>query len=87
MFWMNHLLTKDVKYYMRLRYRIVITPEEDGWSARIPELPGCLGAGDTLEETLILLDDARRSWIEASLIKNLEIPEPVDYGQIQVGGT
>jgi antitoxin HicB len=64
-----------------LRYRIVLTPEEEGWSATLPEIPGCIAAGDTIEETLDLLDDAKRSWIEASLEKNLPVPEPGEYWQ------
>ncbi len=73
------LKARDFEYYMALRYRIVLTPEDDGWTAAIPELPGCIAAGDTLEEALELIEDARRSWIEASLQRGLSVPEPGEY--------
>jgi len=68
--------TKDLNYYLSLRYQILLTPEDEGWSAALPDLPGCMAAGDTIAETLELLEDARRSWIEASLTQGLDVPEP-----------
>jgi predicted RNase H-like HicB family nuclease len=76
---MINLKTKNLEYYLSLRYQIVLTPEEDGWSATIPDLPGCIGAGDDIADTLIMVEDARRSWIEASLLRGLDIPEPSQY--------
>lgn len=73
---MDTLTIKDQSYYLSLRYQIVLRPEEDGWSASIPDLPGCMGAGDTIADALAMLEDAKSSWIEASLKKNLPIPEP-----------
>jgi antitoxin HicB len=68
--------TKDLAYYMALRYRIVLNPEEDGWSAIIPDLPGCMGAGDTIQEALEMLADAKQSWLTASLEMGLPVQEP-----------
>jgi len=53
---------KDLDYYLSLRYRIELIPDPDGWGAILPELPGCVAAGDTIEEALTLLDDAKRGW-------------------------
>jgi len=72
-------MPKDLEYYLALRYRIILTPEENGWSATLPDLPGCIAAGDTITETLEMVEDAKRSWIEASLQRNLPIPEPKLY--------
>lgn len=33
---------KTPGYYMRLPYMAEIRHEEDGWFARVPELPGCM---------------------------------------------
>jgi antitoxin HicB len=73
---MSQITTKDLNYYMLLRYAILIRPEEDGWSATIPDLKGCLAVGDTIQEALELLEDAKLSWISASLEQHLLIPEP-----------
>ena len=69
-------MIKDLDYYMALRYAILIRPEEDGWSATIPDLSGCLAVGDTIQEALDLLEDAKHSWISASIAHHLPIPEP-----------
>jgi len=67
-------------HYLALPYQTVLTPDAEGWVATIPDLPGCMAVGDKPDEALHLLDDARRSWIEASLVKVLPIPAPQDYG-------
>ncbi len=72
-------MDQNLDYYLSLRFRIILTPEDEGWSATVPDLPGCIAAGDTQAETLELLEDARRSWLEASLQQSLPIPEPDDY--------
>jgi antitoxin HicB len=67
---------KDLDYYLRLRYRIELTPEEDGWGATIPDLPGCVGGGDTITEALEMLEDAKRAWLTSALAHGDPIPEP-----------
>jgi antitoxin HicB len=68
---------KNLDYYMSLRYRIELTPEEDGsWGATHPDLLGCAGAGATIPEALAMLEDARRGWFESRLAGDHPIPEP-----------
>ena len=69
-------MTKDLTYYLSLRYRIELVPAEDGWGAVIPDLPGCVGAGDTIEEALVMLEDAKAGWIASALKHGDPIPEP-----------
>lgn len=69
-------VVKDLDYYLTLRYKIVLTPEEDGWGAIIPELPGCVGGGDTIQEALDMLEDAKIGWLTSALAHNDVIPEP-----------
>jgi antitoxin HicB len=69
-------LNKDLAYYMSLRYRIELIPEEDGWSAIMPELQGCVGAGDSIEEALAMLEDAKEGWFSSCLKHGDPIPEP-----------
>lgn len=68
--------TKDIEYYMALHYAIILIPEEDGWGALIPDLPGCIGAGDTIAEALEMLEDAKRGWLLVSLDLDEHVPEP-----------
>lgn len=68
---------KDLSYYIALPYSILLIPEEDGgWFAEIPELPGCMTFGDTKEEVLELIEDAKLTWISGSLEAGDPIPEP-----------
>jgi predicted RNase H-like HicB family nuclease len=63
---------------LSLAYRIVLTPEYDAWTATIPDLPGCMAVGETPKEALELIQDAKRSWISASLARALPILSPTN---------
>ena len=54
---------KTIDYYMGLPYKLEIVPdvEEGGYVARYPELPGCISAGSTLEETVNHVLDAKKN--------------------------
>jgi len=82
---------KDLNYYLNLNYEIKIrrlTEEEGGgWFAEIPILPGCKSDGETSEEAIVNLNDAKKCWIEASLELGRPVPEPTtDYfsGQLRI---
>lgn len=72
---MTDTILKDLEYYLNQRYKIVLMPEEDGWGAIIPDLPGCIGGGDTIEEALEMLEDAKRGWLISALAHGDPIPE------------
>ncbi|MBL1138327.1 MAG: hypothetical protein HND46_23735 [Chloroflexi bacterium] len=42
----------------------------------MPDLPGCVGGGDTIAEALEMLEDAKRGWLTSSLAHGDPIPEP-----------
>ena len=68
---------KDLNYYMSLHYKVELIPEADGsWGAVIPELPGCVGGGDTMYEALEMLEDAKIGWFSSRLKHGDPIPEP-----------
>jgi antitoxin HicB len=73
--------TKDLAYYMSLRYRIELVPDEDGWAAILPELDGCVAVGDTIQEALELLEDAKEGWFISCLKHGDPIPEPKSASQ------
>ncbi len=50
---------------------IIIYPIENEWGAEIPELPGCVGGGDTPEEALHMVLDAKIAWLAANEGKKL----------------
>lgn len=68
-------------YYLGLRYPVVIEKfteynGEERFGAEIPDLPGCGAEGRTKEEALERLREAKRAWIEVSLERGLDVPEP-----------
>ncbi len=71
------MIKKNLEYYFRLPYKVVLYPaEEGGYAIEIPELPGCVSQGQTLEEAYEMVQDAKRGWIELALQDGKAIPEP-----------
>jgi len=67
---------KKFDYYMGLSYPVTIVKEEVGYSVAILDLPGCLSQGDTLEEALSNIEEAKVRWLEVAMDQGREIPEP-----------
>ena len=71
---------KDLAYYLNLNYeikvRLLSEQEGGGWFAEIPLLPGCMSDGETIEEAVTHLGDAKKGWIETALKLSREVPEP-----------
>lgn len=64
----------------RLEYPVVIEPlsTEDGggFSASVPDLPGCMSDGETPEEAIANVRDAIACWIEAANETGRPVPKP-----------
>ena len=69
---------RTLEYYLSLPYRIEIIPdvEEGGYTARYPDLPGCITCADTLEILMRNAEDAKKNWLEAALEDGVDIAEP-----------
>jgi predicted RNase H-like HicB family nuclease len=56
---------QSLEYYLNLKYSISIIPEnEGGFTALIPDLPGCMTQGETIEEVIAHIEEVRQLWIE-----------------------
>ncbi len=51
-----------------------------------PELPGCMAQGDTEEEALKELEEARQEYIYLRLMKDRPVPEPENSRRLVVTG-
>lgn len=70
-------MTKTLEYYLSLPYRVMLYPSEEGvYAAEIPELPGCISQGRSVEEAYKMIEDAKVCWLESALEDAAEIPEP-----------
>ena len=59
-----------------MRFAILIDKTATGYSAHVPDLPGCVAAGETEEETLQLIRQAVDFHIEGMRQHGELIPEP-----------
>ena len=68
-----------------MRYAIVIEDAGGNYSADVPDLPGCIATGLTLEATETAIREAIEFHIEGMRSDNLPIPQPssrVDYVEV-----
>jgi predicted RNase H-like HicB family nuclease len=61
---------------MTMEYLVIIERTADGYSAYVPDLPGCITVGDTPEETKRYMAEAIRLHLEGMREDGLEIPPP-----------
>ncbi len=68
------------------RYAIVIEKAESNYAAYVPDLPGCIATGATVEETERLLREAIELHVEGMREDGLPVPEPssrVEYVDVK----
>lgn len=58
-----------------MKYVVVYQQTPNNWSAYVPDLPGCIGAADTREETERLIQEGIVLYIEA--LRETGQPAPV----------
>ncbi|MHB8645253.1 MAG: type II toxin-antitoxin system HicB family antitoxin [Thermomicrobiales bacterium] len=69
-------ITPAVEALAARPYTAVLTREDDDYVFRVPELPGLVTGGATLEEAYAMLEDAKRAWIATALALGRPIPQP-----------
>ena len=70
---------------MTMRYAIVIENTGTNYSAYVPDLPGCVATGATVEETERLIREAIELHLEGMREDGTPIPPPssrVDYVEV-----
>ncbi len=73
----NKTKPESLEFYLGLKYPITIYPDDDGgYVSEIKDLPGCFTQGETIEETLANIDDARKLWLETAYEYGDHIPLP-----------
>jgi predicted RNase H-like HicB family nuclease len=61
------------------KYTVFIEPTTTGYSAYVPDLPGCVAAATTLEDTRQLIKEAFEFHIEGMRINGETVPEPTPH--------
>lgn len=59
-----------------IEYTVVLEPnaDEEGYTATVPALPGCVSVGKTVDDTLANVRDAIELWIEMARAKGEDVP-------------
>ncbi len=72
-------ITPEIEALARRPYRMIVWhDEENGWAAEIPDLPGLSAAGDSLEEMMAIVEEAKLLWIAGALAEGRSVPLPRD---------
>ena len=66
------------------KYAVFIAPTRTGYSAHVPDLPGCIAAGRTRDETLELMQSAIEMHLNAMREDGDAIPEPSQVEILEV---
>lgn len=67
---------------MRSRYAVVLEKSPTGYSAYVPDLPGCIAAAATLEETEKLIREAIEFHLEGMREDGDDIPAPTTVAEM-----
>jgi predicted RNase H-like HicB family nuclease len=64
-----------------MKYAVLYAPTATGYSAHVPDLPGCIAAAATLEETRDLMKEAIEGHLDCMRQFGYPIPEPTTVAE------
>ena len=64
-----------------MKYAVIIEKGDTSYGASVPDLPGCIAVGGTLEEVQRLIREAIAFHIEGLREEGLPIPEPTTLAE------
>ena len=65
-----------------MRYTVIIEEGPTSWGAYVPDLPGCVVAGESREEVLELIREAIEFHLEGLKQEGQAVPEPHSSSEI-----
>ena len=69
---------------MSLKYTVIVERAENNWAAYVPDLPGCMTTGRTLDETKVNIREAIEGHLETLREFGDPVPEPVSVvGEVE----
>ena len=70
---------------MSLKYAVIFERAPNNWAAYVPDLPGCMTTGQTLEETRIHIREAIEGHLETLRAFGEKPPEPSSVaGEVEI---
>ncbi len=64
-----------------MRYLVIIEEGPASFGAYVPDLPGCIAAGETRQEVLQLIQEAIEFHLEGIKDEGAEVPQPHSYSE------
>jgi predicted RNase H-like HicB family nuclease len=65
-----------------MKYTVIIEKSRTGYSAYVPDVPGCVAAAVTREDTLRLMSEALPDHLQLMLESGEVIPEPTSTAEL-----
>ena len=65
-----------------MQYTVIVERGDTSWGAYVPDLPGCIAAGETREEVLQLIREAVEFHIEGLRQNGETVPEPHSFSEL-----
>jgi len=65
-----------------MQYLVVIEKGPSSFGAYVPDLPGCIAAGETREEVATLIHEAIELHIEALKAQGQQVPNPLSSSEL-----
>ena len=65
-----------------MKYLVVLEEGPTSFGAYVPDLPGCVAAGDTREEALALIREAIEFHLEGLKNSGQPVPPPTSSGEV-----
>jgi predicted RNA binding protein YcfA (HicA-like mRNA interferase family)/predicted RNase H-like HicB family nuclease len=65
-----------------MRYTVILERGDASWGVHVPDLPGCVAAGETREEALVLIREAIALHITGLREEGLPVPEARSEGDV-----
>ena len=59
-----------------MRYMVVLEQGSTSFGAYVPDLPGCIGVGESQQEVLQLIQEAIEFHLEGLKVEGLAVPVP-----------
>ncbi len=71
---------------MKYIYTATFTPNEDGtkYYCRVPDLPGCITTGDSLDNAIEMITDAASGWLVVAEDEGNDIPQATPQCSLDV---
>lgn len=70
---------------MSVRYAVIFERAQANWAAYVPDLPGCMSTGGTLEETRVNIREAIQGHLDTLRHFGDPIPEPSSLaGKVEI---